>query len=80
MYTTASYHSGPVKEEDKYLTTYKFKDGYVVEDKGLYLAFPTNDQLKMRFEADLTLLRLDILGIDASKKAVRREEILNSNR
>jgi hypothetical protein len=69
MYTTVGYYSGEIKEEHKYLQFTKFKDGYVVEEKGLYINVSLDEACRKqheRFAKDPTLLRIDVMGLSES--------------
>lgn len=63
MKTTVAFYSGAVKEDHKYLQTSIFRDGYVVEEKGV--SFDESGKFiksqRARFTDDPALLRIDIM-------------------
>jgi hypothetical protein len=60
MKTTVAFYSGSIRDEHKYLQTYKFSDGYAVEEKGVSFEDNLKELQRKRFESDPTLLRIDI--------------------
>lgn len=74
MKTTIAFYLGEIREEDKYLQTYKFKDGYAVEEKGVSFN-PTEEFIKKqkkRFDDDKTLFRIDIEEPDQKTITITR--------
>lgn len=74
MYTTLAYYSGDVQDAHKNLQTYKFSDGYAVEEKGLFIGDLSDciQKQKNRFIDNPLLLRIDISGVDGERKTIMR--------
>lgn len=77
MWTTVAFHSGAVKEEHKYLQVYPFKDGYAVEEKGLYLDKTVcMENQRKRFEKEPTLEGVHVHGIGEKPVILKREDVI----
>lgn len=70
MYTTVAFYSGDIKESHKDLQTYKFQDGYAVEENGLYINVTSSEvysKQRERFANDASLLRIDVYCVGVQK-------------
>ena len=74
MYTTLAFHTGAVKEEHKYLQVHPFKDGYAVEEKGIYFdKYQCRKAQLKRFAKDDTLMGVHILGVGEKSEIILRQ-------
>ncbi len=75
MYTTFAIFKGQVPDKDRNCAIYQYKDGYGIQEKGLFIGeLPACiESQEKRFDSEPNLLRIEILGLDGHKKTLVRK-------